>query len=192
VSSKETKILLLSLIGSSILLVLFILLGIELFNSYQIENNNQLAEAPIDIKFEELETFLASKDFYQADVATRKLMLKLTNTQNDRWVDKNTIVKMSCKDVLIIDKLWQDYSDGKFGFSQQRKIYITVGNNEKFGNKVGWRKNNKWLSTDDLIYTTEAPIGHLPSVSRAGLLSNGWLVWYFLPSMSPAEMCLKP
>jgi serine/threonine-protein kinase len=88
-----------------------------------------------------------------------------------------------CQDLGTIDKLWVKYSDGKFGFSVQKKIYQDLGGTkdydekvwESFGDKVGWRKGGSWLSYSDLTFSEKHYIGHLPLVytSRFDLFVGG-------------------
>ncbi|MFM6253057.1 MAG: GUN4 domain-containing protein, partial [Dolichospermum sp.] len=78
------------------------------------------------------------------------------------------------------DKLWVKYSDGRFGFSVQKRIYQGLGgtreyNQEiwlKFGDKVGWRRSwwrgGSWLYYSLLTFDKKAPEGHLPSVAGLG------------------------
>ncbi|MFM6222650.1 MAG: GUN4 domain-containing protein, partial [Dolichospermum sp.] len=74
-----------------------------------------------------------------------------------------------CADLRTIDKLWVKYSDGRFGFSVQKRIYQGLGGTrkyneeiwDKFGDKVGWRKGGSWLCMD-ITYDKKAPEGHLP------------------------------
>ena len=41
-----------------------------------------------------------------------------------------------CQDLGTIDKLWVEYSDGKFGFSVQKKIYQDLGGTKDYDKKV--------------------------------------------------------
>ncbi|MFM6267541.1 MAG: GUN4 domain-containing protein, partial [Dolichospermum sp.] len=74
-------------------------------------------------------------------------------------------------DLSIIDKLWVKYSDGRFGFSVQKRIYQGLGGTReynlerwlKFGDKVGWRKGGSWLYYSDITFDKKAPEGHLPT-----------------------------
>ncbi|NET29154.1 P-loop NTPase fold protein [Okeania sp. SIO1I7] len=64
-------------------------------------------------------------------------------------------------DFRTVDQLWEKYSNGKFGFRVQKQIYKQIfvnseqtqrGNQEiwnKFGEEVGWRKGDNWLSYDE-------------------------------------------
>jgi hypothetical protein len=84
--------------------------------------------------------------------------------------------------------LWVKYSNGRFGFSVQKRIYQGLGGTreyngkiwEKFGDKVGWRKRGSWiwLYYEDITFTFDkkAPEGHLPGW-------GGW-VWGLLKIIS--------
>lgn len=81
-----------------------------------------------------------------------------------------------CTDLKTIDCLWTKYSNGKFGFSVQKKIYLECGGKpycshysddkawwHQFCDRVGWRKNNEWVEYYYFCFSsTEAPDGHLP------------------------------
>ncbi len=72
-----------------------------------------------------------------------------------------------------MDQLWVKYSKGKFGFSVQKQIWLDLGGKldgepdlytfVKLSDRVGWRKNNEWLSYDNYTFSTNAPQGHLPT-----------------------------
>ncbi|MEH2363231.1 GUN4 domain-containing protein [Nostoc sp.] len=94
------------------------------------------------------------------------------------------IVKIPAIDLNTIDKLWLNYSKGKFGFSVQKEIYQSLGGTkefngeirDKFGVSVGWRTSNKdgkyfWRNSDDCYYhiDTIGLRGHLPSCLWAGI-----------------------
>lgn len=80
------------------------------------------------------------------------------------------------EDLRTIDQLWVKYSNGRFGFSVQKKIYQGLGGrrnyNRKiwaaFGDNVGWRDRRKsWMAANDIRfnsnnYNSSAPQGHFP------------------------------
>jgi hypothetical protein len=80
------------------------------------------------------------------------------------------IENFPAQDILTIDRLWVDYSDGHFGWSVQKLIWQDVGGKlsadyetyRRFGERVGWRVNGSWLSYSDITFTLKALQGHLP------------------------------
>ncbi|TVP66704.1 MAG: hypothetical protein EA343_01125 [Nodularia sp. (in: Bacteria)] len=78
-----------------------------------------------------------------------------------------------------MNHLWVKYSNGYFGFSVQKEIYLRIGGPpngelnkeawEQFSDCVGWRKrtvfflDKEWIHYDDIIYDTSSALrGHLP------------------------------
>ena len=124
-----------------------------------------------------LRNLLASKKWAEADEETARVMLKVAGREKEGWLDTKSIEKFPCEDLRTIDQLWVKYSNGRFGFSVQKRIYQSLGgtreyNNEvweRFVDRVGWRKNNEWLYYNDLTFSEEAPEAHLPVRGRGGL-----------------------
>jgi hypothetical protein len=87
--------------------------------------------------------------------------------------------------------LWVKYSNGRFGFSVQKRIYQGLGGTreynediwDKFGDKVGWRKGGSWLSFYDITFDKKAPEGHLPW--KYDVMFTSW--WWVL--LSRVETC---
>jgi hypothetical protein len=108
-------------------------------------------------------------------------MLKVAGREKERYLDTESIEKFPCEDLGTIDQLWVKDSNGRFGFSVQKRIYQSLGGTteydrkvrEKFGDRVGWRKNNAWLYYNDLTFSEKAPEAHLPRVRGLGW-SVGW------------------
>ncbi|MEQ8974286.1 MAG: GUN4 domain-containing protein [Coleofasciculus sp. C1-SOL-03] len=99
------------------------------------------------------------------------------------WLSSDDIKQFPGKDLLTIDRLWVKYSQGRFGFSVQKRIWESIGGTENadyeiyciFCKRVGWGdrlglREFSWLSCSDLTYNTTAPVGHLPG----GLLDWLW------------------
>ncbi|XPM53081.1 MAG: GUN4 domain-containing protein [Leptolyngbya sp. IPPAS B-1204] len=99
----------------------------------------------------------------------------VTGEPNLEDITPDDMRQFPCSTLRVIDNLWQTHSQGKFGFSVQIKIYQDVGGTlettiaqdrtmiERFGERVGWRANEKWIKCDDLDYTLSAPLGCHPS-----------------------------
>jgi len=159
-------------------------------NNFQMLNFN---------RFSELNQLLKNHKFKEADRETAKIMLTLSNRLEEQWIDEISLKSIDCEQLELIDRMWNYYSNGKFGFSVQNNIYysLKIGINDKlikrnFGNNIRWLENNQWLTTDNLIDNINAPNGHFPSVSREGSLDSGWLVRYILnPSVVNNSLCLK-
>ena len=99
-------------------------------------------------------------------------MLKVTKQDSEGFLYINTINTFPCKDLVYLNQLWQDYSQGKFGFRAQKSKYEETGNtigryNEntfnKFGENAGWQQQGVWISDLELDFSNEALPGHLPS-----------------------------
>ncbi|MGB3418989.1 MAG: GUN4 domain-containing protein, partial [Dolichospermum sp.] len=133
--------------------------------------------------YRKLRDYLAQGKWKEADEETRQVMLAVAKREKEGWLDDKSIDNFPCEDLSIIDKLWVKYSDGKFGFSVQKRIYQGFGgtreyNSEiwrQFGDKVGWRKGGDWLYYTDITFDKKAPEGHLPGYSNSqeyGFLSR--------------------
>jgi hypothetical protein len=85
------------------------------------------------------------------------------------------VVECPCQDLRIIDQLWVKYSQGRFGFSVQQAIWEPCRDRyweksevwSRFGDRVGWRSgiifgDKHWRRYDELMFSIQAPIGHLP------------------------------
>ncbi|MTJ34213.1 serine/threonine-protein kinase [Dolichospermum sp. UHCC 0260] len=125
--------------------------------------------------YRELRDYLAQGKWKEADAETARVMLAVAKREEEGWLNDEHINNFSCEDLRTIDQLWVKYSDGRFGFSVQKRIYQSLGGTrgynsdiwEKFGDKVGWRKGDRWLYYTDITFDKKAPEGHLPD-------SNGW------------------
>lgn len=154
---------------------------------------NQVTETPILQKIEEippeagkcidyskLRGFLKAQDWKAADKETAAQMLKVMNKTSWINITRDDLLHFSYKDLKNINDLWVHYSQGKFGFSVQKKIYVDCGatldgnypGNEiwrKFCVRVGWRVNNKFVSYSEITFNISAQRGHLPRwVGRGG------------------------
>ena len=118
-----------------------------------------------------LRNLLAAKKWREADEETARVMLKVAGREKEGWLDTEHIEKFPCEDLRTIDQLWVKYSNGRFGFSVQKRIYQSLGGTRKydrevwakFGDKVGWRRKNEWLLYYcNLTYSERAPEAHLP------------------------------
>jgi len=122
------------------------------------------------VDYTKLRDLLASGKWKEADEETVHKMLEAGDRTNDSYLRVEDIDQFPCEDLRTIDQLWVKYSNGRFGFSMQKRIYESLGGTSEydekiwaaFGDRIGWRVKKEWIFWDDINYNTKAPEGHLP------------------------------
>ena len=136
------------------------------------------------VNYSQLEQLLKAGIWKEADGATALKMLEVAGRTEEKWLSEKDIDNFPCEDLRTIDQLWVKYSNGRFGFSVQKRIYKSLGGTrsynreiwEAFGDQVGWRVGGSWLYYKDLKFNQTAPIGHLPWGFGGGFgLVWGWM-----------------
>ncbi len=119
------------------------------------------------INYQPLQDLLIQNKFQEADKITQQYLCTLAgldSTNKRKWLYFTDIPLIPSEDLLIIDLLWKIYSQGKFGFSIQRKIWLS--NNCKWTRlwqQIGWTNNSiPCRYPEEFIWTLDAPSGHLP------------------------------
>lgn len=130
------------------------------------------------IDYKKLRDLLALEKWQEADTETNNLMCQIADRTEDGWLREEDLSQFPSEELTTINKLWLHYSRKKFGFSVQAKIYRSLGGTtnytqdlwEQFGDKVGWRKNGKWLEWEDYNFEIrkDTPKGHLPTPGGMG------------------------
>ncbi len=126
------------------------------------------------IDYRELEKLLKAQEWRSADELTTKHMLKVANRESQGWLDEDSIKIFPCEDLRTIDQLWVHYSNSKFGFSIQKKIWLECGGEigkydsevwKKFAAKVGWYhpQNNDWRTYTEFMNDTKNAQNALPA-----------------------------
>lgn len=124
--------------------------------------------------YTKLEQLLAAGQWKAADEETTNKMVEVAGRQKEGWLITEDVENFSCSDWRAMDRLWVKYSDGRFGFSVQQRIYENLRdtkNHENFFEAVGWKQKGEkgeWLSYSQLTFNTNAPPGHLPVGRRIG------------------------
>ncbi|GAB1541489.1 hypothetical protein NUACC21_41600 [Scytonema sp. NUACC21] len=109
----------------------------------------------------QLERLLAVGRWQEADQETIKVMLKAVNRQNT--LSSVNLQQLPCEDLHNIDRLWRKYSNERFGFSVQARIFQEEEQiYYKFCERVGWQRNGEWIGYNQLEWRLNAPVGHLP------------------------------
>ena len=118
------------------------------------------------IDYSPLQQLLIAGDFQAADRMTLQKMCELAGAAavQRKWLYFTEIENFTISDLQTINTLWLVYSEGKFGFSVQREIWLSLGKNwEKFWYKIGWKNGNIWTRyPDGFTWNLTAPPGHLP------------------------------
>ncbi len=136
-----------------------------------------------NVDYTQLRDFLKAGQWKKADEETLAVMLKAAGRDIKGWLSYESIENFPCTHLRTIDQLWVKYSDGRFGFSVQKRIWESVDKDyEKFGEVIGWIreieeeiekgwwmnkkkervKKKMWIKTWEVTFDTKAPHGHLP------------------------------
>ena len=105
----------------------------DFFNNTKF-NNWFNTYSDIDINYEELQLMLVEQKFEEADRLTSSYLRKLAGKLAEKrgYVFYSEVKNMPSKDLQTIDRLWNIYSTGRFGFSIQAKILKSVGKNMNY------------------------------------------------------------
>ena len=111
-------------------------------------------------------------------------MITTVGKEDGQWFDRADLENFPCEDLRTLDQLWVKYSSGKWGFSVQKQIWQECGSPmsyndewEKFGDRVGWRKDNDWVDYNNLTYDLQKSLfGEFPCVWRRWVgRRGGWM-----------------
>jgi hypothetical protein len=133
-----------------------------------LEEQRLLQAVEIEVKnslYQQVKEYFKKQQWYEADQETWKLMLKVTNREEEGYLELDHIKNFPCEDLLTLDRLWVEYSKRhgyEFGFSVQKQIYVECGGIldfsypssetwEKFCDHTAWR--------DRVVMNVK---GHLP------------------------------
>jgi eukaryotic-like serine/threonine-protein kinase len=127
--------------------------------------------------YAQLETYLQNQQWQPADAETDKLILKIAGEKSA--LDAVSSQEIPCKSLQKIDRLWTDNSNGRFGFTPQKEVYLATRNDfdhyvestyEAFGDRLGWRSFGAWRGYEDLniskINSAIASPGYLPTPGK--------------------------
>ena len=144
--------------------------------------NELVSERGVD--YTPLRNLLAAGEWQKADRETETVMIMASGREQDGWLSEEDLDMFPCEDLGIIDQLWVQYSNGRFGFSTQKRIWESIEGTNKdedveiwkeFGDRVGWRINNSWIGYRNLTFSLDAPEGHLPEwVFVSGFVGGGF------------------
>ena len=132
------------------------------------------------INYATLKDLLSKQKWSDADLQTNYLIAEIIKTAKRKkphtFIELKYLTSFACQDIKTIDQLWQKYSEGRFGFSSQQQIWLTVNDQGDFSTEtwrnfatlVGWKQGDIANSSGYLLYNQltfdpqKAPMGHLP------------------------------
>lgn len=123
--------------------------------------------------YRKLRDLLKARKWTEADEETRQLMLAIAKREEESWLDHNSIDNFPSEDLRTIDYLWVKYSNGKFGFSIQKIIYLSLVKTydskmwDQFTHKIG-----RYIYDINVSNDINAPTGYFP-----GNAGGIWLDW---------------
>jgi membrane-bound metal-dependent hydrolase YbcI (DUF457 family) len=120
----------------------------------------------VGVNYAELQQQLARQEFQVADTLTLAKLCELANPAavKRKWPYFSEIDLLPVVDLHTIDQLWLAHSEGKFGYSVQRQLWLSAGKNwDLFWPKIGWRDGKAWTRyPGGFTWDLSAPRGHLP------------------------------
>ncbi|NEO17448.1 MULTISPECIES: GUN4 domain-containing protein [unclassified Moorena] len=135
----------------------------------------------LKIDYTHLKTLLMKVQWKAADLETNKIVLSIAKTlrqqqkvskKDQEWLQglnyliESDLLEFPCQDLLTLNQLWEQYSQGHFGFRIQSQLWQQVSQDyNQFADLVGWRKGDAdyWHSYSQLTFSLDAPKGHLPA-----------------------------
>ncbi|GAX24286.1 hypothetical protein FisN_4Lh011 [Fistulifera solaris] len=123
-----------------------------------------------------LATMLATGDLVAADQFTRDALIEISGAKakGRNFVYFTDVKNIPSIDLATMERLWNKFSKGKFGYSVQKKKWNqSKGDFEVFCRKIGWtttdgevERKKRWFGASEFIYDVKkAPEGHLPLTS---------------------------
>ena len=125
-----------------------------------------------------LKELLAANKWKEADLETTRVMIEITGKPSIEEITPEDLKTFPCNAIMVIDQLWTYYSNNRFGFSTQLRLYQSLGGNmdtiraqqNEFlhctSEKIGWRKDGRLIEYDEFDFSLNA--------SEASLPGNWW------------------
>ncbi len=113
-----------------------------------------------------LQLLLARQDFQAADQLTLQQMCEVAGPLSAKrgWLYFTDVEQFPATDLRTLNRLWLEATGGRFGFSVQREIWLSLGRDwERFWPQIGWKQGRQWTRyPQGFTWDLSAPKGHLP------------------------------
>jgi hypothetical protein len=139
------------------------------------------------IDYSPLRDLLKAGDWRAADQETYETMIQAVGKSPGNYFTQHELLTFPCADLHTLDRLWVKYSQGKFGFSVQKQIYVDCGAKldgeypgdkiwSDFCDRVGWRIDGEYVSYSDLKANPSlSPSGEFPVLCVVGVWGLCWV-----------------
>lgn len=118
------------------------------------------------IDYIQLQQLLAKQDFLESDRLTVQKLCQLAGDAavKRKWLYFTEVDSLPVVDLQTINNLWLLHSQGKFGFSVQRELWLAFNQDFiKLWSAIGWKSGNDWTRyPQQFTWSLNAPKGHLP------------------------------
>lgn len=145
-------------------------------------------------RYQALQDHLRQKKWRNADELTKDLIFQLGGGEySDRdetyWIGNQWTQNIPNADLQLIDRLWTTYSEGRFGFSVQKHIFLECGGQtgdrnerevwKRFNAQVGWKLEDddsrqeiirllRFKVPQNQVFHRQAPAGYFPCLQEWG------------------------
>jgi hypothetical protein len=123
-------------------------------------------KSTVGLDYRELQQLLVDREWQAADKLTNLKLCELAGPTalQRQWLYFTDIDSLPTVDLQTIDQLWWVYSEGRFGFSVQRELWLGVSKDwDRLWPKIGWKQGINWTRyPGSFIWDLTAPRGHLP------------------------------
>jgi hypothetical protein len=124
----------------------------------------------LGIDYGEIQLLLLQEDYEEADRQTFAKMCEMAGptAAKRKWFYFSEVPQFPVADLQTLDRLWEVYSEGKFGFTVQRSVWLGVNQVwEELWPKIGWKQDLTWTRYPGAFtWDLSAPRGHLPLTNQ--------------------------
>ncbi|NEP13879.1 MAG: GUN4 domain-containing protein, partial [Symploca sp. SIO2C1] len=86
--------------------------------------------------YSQLQHFLETQQWKAADLETMRIMLEVAHRHKQGFLSGRDLRRFPCADLKMINNLWVQHSDNRFGFSVQREIFESLRTEPEKPNSV--------------------------------------------------------
>ena len=169
--------------------------SLNFLSSSQANLTEVILASDVGVNYQNLENLLKAGQWKAANQETTRVMLKVAKREQQGWLNYESIKNFPCTDLRTIDQLWVKYSNGHFGFSVQKRIWLECGGKVDYwsiecllSDRLGWCDENlQRIGEEKINYSLDSTQGHLPYVANAFFVS-GETRWYFLSRVQTCKL----